>query len=252
MPGEAHGDYVVRYLKTIVAWIEAFVWAATSRNLSVALRPYELVLPLHPFRVEDEEQFEQLKQRVLGLVRGVSVTLNPRDIRNAPVHAEAGLMGVACASWNAEGIHDSPSLPIEDENTKRALRNMFLVQEIPVGVSKLCCWCCWKLRTLLGELNGKDAAVCPPFILSGTHATVFPWYPPPCGIPRSVLKSMEDELILEVEKLAKRRTFDNASHQSSPSSADSEPDEDRHPIEGSLVDEVMKEFDDDNALDRCI
>ncbi|KAI0309994.1 hypothetical protein OF83DRAFT_1179006 [Amylostereum chailletii] len=235
MPEEAHRHYVVRYLKTIVDRIDAFALATSSRNISVTLHPYELFLPLHPFRVQSQEQLTQLRRRFVNLVNDVTpaqidlvidrdkAKANPHNAHNAAVHAEAGVMGVVCASWNAEGADDTPSLPIANEDTRRALCNMF--SEISIGVSKLCCWCCWRLRTLLGELNGKDAAAFPQFLLNGTHARISPWYPPPCGIPRSVLVKMEKELVLEVEKLAKCRDFTSASHWSSPSNTDSNTDD---------------------------
>ncbi|KAI0309323.1 hypothetical protein OF83DRAFT_1179761 [Amylostereum chailletii] len=252
MPGEQHHTYVLRYLKTIAAWIEAFSWATSSRNLSVILRPYELLVPLHPFVIRSDDQILQFEQRLLDRLqdrvtaKGLGpITTNDKsklqtsNIRTATVHAEATLMGVACASWNTEVTQNSPpAVPIEDDNMKRSLRDMFAVQEVSIGASKLCCWCCWKLRTLLGELNDTDVTACPRFTLSGTHATIFPWYPPPCGIPRSVLVEMEKELILEVEKLVRRRAYESEPHQSSPSSAD--PQEGEGGLTVASVDSIEK------------
>ncbi|KAI0312925.1 hypothetical protein OF83DRAFT_1176171, partial [Amylostereum chailletii] len=258
MPGEEHSKYVIRYLKTIVAWIEAFSWATSSRNLSITLHPYELVLPSHSFRIAHHDQVPQFIQRLLGrldnrvtedelqsVLGRDRAKLKASNIRSATVHAEAALMGVACASWDTEiaRTQDSPpAVPIEDEGTKRSLRNMFAVQEVTIGVSKLCCWCCWKLRTLLGELNGEDAAACPQFLLSGTHATIFPWYPPPCGIPRSILEKLETELILEVEKLVRRRAYNPAFHQSSPSSGDFRSDDSEEEATLTTLKNAAKRF----------
>ena len=35
----------------------------------------------------------------------------------------------------------------------------------------------------------------PTFILPGSHAVVYPWLPPPQGIPLEVLRKMRDELL---------------------------------------------------------
>ncbi len=35
----------------------------------------------------------------------------------------------------------------------------------------------------------------PVFVLPGTHAGIFPWVPPPCGIPAEVLEGMRKGLL---------------------------------------------------------
>ncbi|KAJ7503031.1 hypothetical protein B0H11DRAFT_616434 [Mycena galericulata] len=59
-----------------------------------------------------------------------------------------------------------------------------VVSQWPVGVSKKCCWTCWKLRELLA----------PTFVMSGTHRIVYGWVPPP-GLSVEVLTGLRDALL---------------------------------------------------------
>ena len=59
-------------------------------------------------------------------------------------------------------------------------------------MGKDCCWCCNRLAYHLGAYLHKN------FKLPGTHGIVYGWKPPRVGIPLSVLKSLEDDLWVEL------------------------------------------------------
>ncbi|KAI0312125.1 hypothetical protein OF83DRAFT_1176926 [Amylostereum chailletii] len=235
--------HVVRYLKTIVAWNDAVDSLLRPSRISFPLRAYTVALSKQTITVNDE-QIEEFKRELCRNVRFQSLLpnlekilgqaepkLNCHHSEDGAFHVEAGLMGVACACYNVRGSQNStteftPFLPIEDDNSKRVLYDAFSVQETPIGVGELCCWCCWKLHLLLrGDKAGKSASSdpnlslgypeYPRFLLGGTHATIFPWYPPPCGVPESVLRKMNEALEMELEKLMKDSAVIVTSHQSS-------------------------------------
>lgn len=86
-----------------------------------------------------------------------------------------------------------------------------------IGVSKKCCWCCWKLRHLLNDDEESKLKL----ILPGTHSVISPWCPPDT-IPAGILLRMEQEL-LEVlkellDKIGIRKGFKRSSVRSSASS----------------------------------
>ncbi|KAH8828861.1 hypothetical protein DL96DRAFT_1595813 [Flagelloscypha sp. PMI_526] len=60
---------------------------------------------------------------------------------------------------------------------------------LPIGVSKKCCYLCFRLRQYLQE-HGRGTIWVP-----GTHGTIYGWSPPPFPIPTSVLRNLEDDLL---------------------------------------------------------
>ncbi len=72
----------------------------------------------------------------------------------------------------------------------------------------------------------KDApltAGCSEFILPGSHGVIFPWTPPPFGIPSSIWRKLREELIQKVVDWAIAQVDHlNTSRQSSPYSEASE------------------------------
>ncbi|KAF5390185.1 hypothetical protein D9757_002985 [Collybiopsis confluens] len=87
---------------------------------------------------------------------------------NATIHAEAALMGWIMkdhhALWNAQ------------------------TADVPIAVSKKCCFLCWLLHRLLNaECETK-------FILSSTHHQIFAWVPP-SGTPLPILIQLREALL---------------------------------------------------------
>ncbi|KAI0708184.1 hypothetical protein C8T65DRAFT_740199 [Cerioporus squamosus] len=58
---------------------------------------------------------------------------------------------------------------------------------LPVGVAEKCCWACTRLSQRLLDKHE--------FTLPGSNGSVYPWSPPPFGIPLNVLSTLRDDLI---------------------------------------------------------
>ncbi|KAF5343880.1 hypothetical protein D9757_014100 [Collybiopsis confluens] len=87
---------------------------------------------------------------------------------NATIHAEAALMGWIMkdhhALWNAQ------------------------TADVPIAVSKKCCFLCWLLHRLLNAERETK------FILSSTHHQIFAWVPP-SGTPLPILIQLREALL---------------------------------------------------------
>ncbi|KAI0037529.1 hypothetical protein FA95DRAFT_1578783, partial [Auriscalpium vulgare] len=123
------------------------------------------------------------------------------------VHAEAGMMALACAFCSPDAAARTRSqVVVKDKDN--VLTSIFKSHEAPVGVGKKCCYCCWALYTWLQKRKGfadvEPKMPVPDILLLGSHATIFPWYPPQFGIPieflRQLLKTLKDILAEAAEK----------------------------------------------------
>lgn len=68
-----------------------------------------------------------------------------------------------------------------------------------VAVSQKCCWCCWRLFRYLDTTKSapksRPPAIDPPnIVLFGSHSTIYPWSPPPIGVPIEFLRQLKAEL----------------------------------------------------------
>ncbi|KAI0756211.1 hypothetical protein C8Q80DRAFT_1264298 [Daedaleopsis nitida] len=110
---------------------------------------------------------------------------------NAAEHAEAIIMALAC---NPAGSGVVKALGLKRESEAATdIQSIFDISrrpngEVPVGVSKKCCFCCHKLATLLKQHADRS------FVLQGTNSMIFPWIPPK-GIPLDVLTELRLTLL---------------------------------------------------------
>ncbi|KAI0039603.1 hypothetical protein FA95DRAFT_1612446 [Auriscalpium vulgare] len=121
------------------------------------------------------------------------------------VHAEAGMMALACAFSSPDAAQRTRhQVDVRDDDN--VLTSIFNTHEAPIGVSKRCCYCCWALYTWLQEHKGfADAerkAPVPDILLPGSHATIFPWYPPQFGIPIEFLRDLLRKLMNTLAQVA--------------------------------------------------
>lgn len=72
---------------------------------------------------------------------------------------------------------------------------------MPIAVSKKCCWCCWRLYQHWHPTDPKhtpppkdSSDTSPDLFLSGSHSIIYPWCPPPIGIPFEFLTKLKEEL----------------------------------------------------------
>ncbi|KAI0309340.1 hypothetical protein OF83DRAFT_1179741 [Amylostereum chailletii] len=217
MTDEEPRHHVVRYLRASLP-----TPTPSARFLSPVV--YLPTLSVEDFKRELRGRFDPGRYNLDSVFDRPGSKLAAEQIRDTVVHAEAGVMGVACAFWNAQTKSSSqddfsPPLPMHDsdERARDVVHDVFSVHEIHIGVGRLSCWCCWRLRTLLGEYSTRDSARTPypQFLLDGTHATISPWHPPSYGIPESVLRKMKGELEREVGKLAKKNDVELSQSESS-------------------------------------
>ncbi|KAJ3770525.1 hypothetical protein FB446DRAFT_743867 [Lentinula raphanica] len=127
---------------------------------------------------------------------------------SAKIHAESALM-----AW----VHGNRS-----ESQK------LLGTDIPIAVSKKCCYMCWKLQE---KLNGRGEIR---FDLPGTHNNIFPWIPPR-EVPEQILVELRDDLIAIAEKVSRSH-----SRQSSGISADDDDVGEHENVD--LYRDVLKEY----------
>jgi len=79
-----------------------------------------------------------------------------------------------------------------------------------IGISKKCCWCCWKLGHLLN--NDKESKL--KLILPGTHSVIYPWCPPD-SLPTNILLRIEQDLLdvlkKHLDKIGRRKGSNQSS-----------------------------------------
>ncbi|KAM5545935.1 hypothetical protein V8D89_000061 [Ganoderma adspersum] len=105
------------------------------------------------------------------------------------IHAEAAIMALAC---------EAQSPP---EGRRRNIVDQLLGpgKEAPIGINMNGCPLCF----LIGELLNNRQDVDYQFILPDvTHELVFPWDPPPFGIPQSILIQIRDRLLRKIVDLS--------------------------------------------------
>ncbi|CAA7265123.1 unnamed protein product [Cyclocybe aegerita] len=113
------------------------------------------------------------------------------------LHAEAALMALSC-------YFKDPGVTVDSATrtwglTPAQCRILFRVFSPPnptvIGVGTRCCWCCWRLKTLLNDRKGPaSGSGNEEVVMLGTHATIDPWCPPQIGIPLDILRKLENEL----------------------------------------------------------
>ncbi|KAL4065134.1 hypothetical protein J3A83DRAFT_4099532 [Scleroderma citrinum] len=210
-----HGDHLLRYLQALVAWPGAV------RNLLTdefrAFFKNDLTVGLVNVQARKSSLCstkEMMKEYVHANLDNILSNLRQElqkkfkdhcsRSRHKTVHAEATLMGLASylASYDAR-VNYGNLIPENDDQTLREIINSD-AREIGIAVGKDCCWCCNKLAYHLGAHLQKE------FKLPRTQGLIYGWKPPRVGIPVSLLKSLENDLWLElVEALydLRRRRF---------------------------------------------
>ncbi|RPD53603.1 hypothetical protein L227DRAFT_396755 [Lentinus tigrinus ALCF2SS1-6] len=121
------------------------------------------------------------------------------------VHAEAGLM--ALDAHLALRRLQSTRLAADVQKIATVFEH---VGSLPIGITKKCCWACFRLAQLLTSDIRSD------FLLPGSHGVIYPWSPPPFGVSPKVLSILRDELMGRVVQWATEQVdYIDASRQSS-------------------------------------
>lgn len=140
--------------------------------------------------------------------------VNPR----ANIHAEAMLMSLVAGGLQQLDVDIgsgtrlplSSLLPVSGDTFRSTcvLTHLYLpqAQDISVGVSKRCCFCCWLLAELLQPQTK--------FVPHGTHGAIFPWSPPP-GLPREILCTIRERLMGVLHHIVQASTVRPQSSQTS-------------------------------------
>ncbi|KAI0308791.1 hypothetical protein OF83DRAFT_169147 [Amylostereum chailletii] len=225
--GENAGEHVYRYLRSLTAWHDAVAYLmANTRTL---LRATLIELTNHSN--EPMVDIERIRASIVTDIDNATEdpTMHAKrdgarkwferrrtsslDNFTGRVHAEAGFMELAKASFNEGvfGTHDA------------TLKAIFAPSTLSFGTRKKCCWTCWRLgQKLFNQQSGSQDG--PTDVkrleLPGTHGIVYPWDPPAFGIPEGVLASLALELRSEVVRRAieASENLDAQSRQSSPPS----------------------------------
>ncbi|KZV77300.1 hypothetical protein PENSPDRAFT_747041 [Peniophora sp. CONT] len=224
---EASQQHVVRYFKTLTTQYEAV--DNLVRRGAVGTTPNKLttymfnIAPpilnvvdadISRFKADFLNMFEHstLEDGVAARRFLAKARCKAGQVNNmTAVHAEASLMGLACASV----FHFDPRPDDEQLKLAAAVFSMDTAQAIPVGVSKKCCLCCSMLAGLLAK-RGTET-VHPRFVLPGTHATIYPWAAPYIGVPLDVLQDIRTQLLQILYGVAIVPTKEHPrSHQTSP------------------------------------
>ncbi|EIM79278.1 uncharacterized protein STEHIDRAFT_116627 [Stereum hirsutum FP-91666 SS1] len=168
-----------------------------SRSLSMHILSPPLVLHSRP----SITHLPTLKAEAAAFLE-TDFKLGSWSVTDASVHAEALMMGLA-RTFCSPSAAESSSLDVSAE-TRPALVRVFQTDKTPIAVSKKCCWCCWQLyRYLLSDDQHESdppQSPHPPvkgppnIILSESHSTIHPWYPPPVGVPLQFLESLAERL----------------------------------------------------------
>ncbi|KAH8834959.1 hypothetical protein DL96DRAFT_1549631 [Flagelloscypha sp. PMI_526] len=186
----------LRYIRSTTAWCAAIDYFFKP-SAPVDMGTFELLIVKRAklaAKETREEAYKFLRHRLETLrsneyLERVLSQLEKKFERiNIPftgyVHAEAGLM-VYCRN------RDPPAT-------------------LSIGVSKKCCYLCFRLIQRLREHSGGGLWV------PGTHGTIYGWSPPPLPIPTDVLRKLEDDLIDVLWMDAE----ENFSRQNSPATPD--------------------------------
>ncbi|KAL4075285.1 hypothetical protein V8B97DRAFT_2022279 [Scleroderma yunnanense] len=189
-----HGEHLLRYLQALVAWPGAVRSLLTDEfravfkdDLTVGLvnvQPGELSL------CSTEEMMEEyFKLRDELEKKFKKYCSHPC---HKTVHAEATLMGlVSYLALDDAHVNHRNLIPATDDQTLREIIDPG-AKEIGIAVGKDCCWCCNRLAYHLGAHLQKE------FKLPRTQGRIYGWKPARVGIPVDVLKSLENDLWLEL------------------------------------------------------
>ena len=152
---------------------------------------------------------------VIAALDGVSgAVVEPEE----GVHAEAMLMSLVAGGLQQLDVDIgsgtrlplSSLLPVSGDTFRSTcvLTHLYLpqAQDISVGVSKRCCFCCWLLAELLQHQTK--------FVPHGTHGAIFPWSPPP-GLPREILCTIRERLMGVLHHIVQASTVRPQSSQTS-------------------------------------
>ncbi|KAL4065139.1 hypothetical protein J3A83DRAFT_4166339 [Scleroderma citrinum] len=198
-----HGEHLLRYLQALVAWPGAVRSLLTDEfravfkdDLTVGLvnvQPGELSL------CSTEEMMEEYV-RIFSSSDGFKLRdeLEKKFKKycshpcHKTVHAEATLMGlVSYLALDDAHVNHRNLIPATDDQTLREIIDPG-AKEIGIAVGKDCCWCCNRLAYHLGAHLQKE------FKLPRTQGRIYGWKPARVGIPVDVLKSLENDLWLEL------------------------------------------------------
>ncbi|KAH8827457.1 hypothetical protein DL96DRAFT_1250528 [Flagelloscypha sp. PMI_526] len=191
---DAFRTYPRRYFKAITAWCAATAYFFRP-NARVTSGTFELLIfrkakprseaslvEAHDFlrhRLETRWSADDLKLRLAFLQQKFDQKKTMQF--TSYVHAEAAIMVYHC--------------------------NRDKQDIMPVGVSKKCCYLCFRLRQHLEEHGWGKIWV------AGTHGIIYEWSPPPFNIPTAVLRNLEDELLVvlwrEAEQYLYRQSLPN-------------------------------------------
>jgi len=147
-------------------------------------------------------------------------------VTNPIVHAEAGMMGLVNIV-NTDTQLEFCSGPSVELYT--VLASVLKTDEVVIGVSKKCCWCCWRLHkwfedhgsspVTLGQAPDRPSVspttILPTMLLIGSHDIIFPWFPPQLGVPIEFLRELLNDLKHILMKVAVRKRTDAGTRQTS-------------------------------------
>ncbi|KAF5372804.1 hypothetical protein D9757_011092 [Collybiopsis confluens] len=165
---------LMKSIYAVAAWMQS-VDSLTSRAQTLVGMQFKV--NIYRFSIQPVRANTKLKEKLARCFPEIDEFKNAhvgkilRRFHKATIHAEAALMG-----W----VHSAPNALIKDG-------------DIPIAVSKKCCFLCWLLHQLLNDLNDFN------FILPGTHNQIFTWAPPP-GTPRRVLHRLRDALLQVIQR----------------------------------------------------
>ncbi|KAH9854408.1 hypothetical protein C2E23DRAFT_72485 [Lenzites betulinus] len=202
---------VYQVLEPLTLTYRAVVAAIQHRTATPTPIPYPYGLAAYKFVLKppalnvSEEAVEEFKTKFLDtFATGTSpqhreaavafferANVQTSSVNRSHVHAEASLMGVACASLSKGGSRPENSPALEQ-----------VAKLLSVGVNKRCCFCCSMLADFLAKQSGDT--VYPTFTFhstfdlpepGGIHTTIQPWAAPHIGIPLDALREMRTQLL---------------------------------------------------------
>ncbi|KAF5340416.1 hypothetical protein D9757_014760 [Collybiopsis confluens] len=173
----------LRMLSAISAWILSADALSSQVDALIAKKKFSVLLYQCPPATipRYDDQFRQQVNRcfTVPLTLG-QVSQVQKRINKAKIHAEAQLM-----AW--------------------AFHDLTLGSEVPIAISKKCCFLCRLLGQILSEGNSPIK-----FFLPGSHHQIFAWIPPP-GIPDTVLMRLRDALLAVIRELTGSHTRQSSS-----------------------------------------
>ncbi|TFY50963.1 hypothetical protein EVG20_g11230 [Dentipellis fragilis] len=147
------------------------------------------------FRTSILQHFPETERSAISL----GLNLNSRTVEGATVHAEALMMALAHSVSSPSGRKDLQDVLNVNKDCEEVLSK---TEQSNIAVSKKCCWCCWQLYRYWNrdDSDGPSTSVephtvgAPRFALLGIHSTVYPWSPPPVGVPIEFLRMLATKL----------------------------------------------------------